>query len=181
MEEIIKKNWNYILYKTDGEYFLSVVCGTVAIFDRNIRLYPDELQKYVQHGEKYTDELARKICYSPDSFSNRHLQWFDKHTAVTSLKITLENNGEIIQTAQSQKGNQQNNHWVDILYNISPEIIEALENPSPKKEPPSSKRLVLEINLNDRIVTAELPINPKPKTLLDYFAHALETRFLLKE
>lgn len=73
MEEILRSQWNYILYKKDDNLILSVVCGTVALFEVNIILNSMEVESYNQRGEDYINELAGEIRFSPKSFNKRHV------------------------------------------------------------------------------------------------------------
>ncbi|RRJ86694.1 hypothetical protein EG240_15855 [Paenimyroides tangerinum] len=72
-KEIIKKDWDYNFYKNEDKYILSVLCGTVGLFEINIQLSKDEISVYKEKGETYIDELAKSIQNSPSSFSNRNL------------------------------------------------------------------------------------------------------------
>lgn len=42
MKEIINKAWDYVLYENDGDYILSVLCGSIGIYELNIMLNSDE-------------------------------------------------------------------------------------------------------------------------------------------
>ena len=77
MKELVKKNWKYILYEDKGSLLLSVVCGTVALFDRNIRLNESEQKCYQQNGVAYLDKLASDISYSPEKYQDRHIVMTD--------------------------------------------------------------------------------------------------------
>jgi hypothetical protein len=76
MREIIKKPWNYTFFEDDGKYYLSVSCGTVAVFDINVQLTPEEINLYNEVGENFIDKLVGEIQYAPKEYSNRHLSKF---------------------------------------------------------------------------------------------------------
>jgi hypothetical protein len=68
----VKKPWSYILYRIDGKYVLSVVCGTVALFDRNIPLNPEEVAQALESSESL-DALAAEIFNGGDEYRLRHI------------------------------------------------------------------------------------------------------------
>jgi hypothetical protein len=72
-QEIIKKDWDYNFYKDEDKYILSVVCGSVALFEIKIQLNSEELKAFDEGGDGYIDKLAKEIQYSPSSFSNRNI------------------------------------------------------------------------------------------------------------
>jgi hypothetical protein len=39
MQVLVKKNWEYILYKENQRYFLEVVCGGAAMFELKISIW----------------------------------------------------------------------------------------------------------------------------------------------
>ncbi|WP_294304370.1 hypothetical protein [uncultured Chryseobacterium sp.] len=61
MQVLIKKEWQYILYKEDQKYLLEVVCGSLGIFELKIVLNSEEINDYLSYGEIYIAELAEKI------------------------------------------------------------------------------------------------------------------------
>jgi hypothetical protein len=71
MQELIRKDYDYILYQEEEKLLLSVVCGTVAVFELTILLTKKEVLQYQQQGEAFTDSLASKIQYNPDDFVKR--------------------------------------------------------------------------------------------------------------
>jgi hypothetical protein len=74
MKELSKKKWTYILYEINGQLLFSVVCGTVALFDRNIYLNEEEIKIYNEKKDAFLDLLAEKIRNSPDKFEDRHIK-----------------------------------------------------------------------------------------------------------
>ena len=69
MIELIKKNWNYVLYKNQGEYILSVVCGTVGLYEIEVKLNSEQRLNYENEDEGFIDELAQKIRDNPILYS----------------------------------------------------------------------------------------------------------------
>lgn len=74
MKELLKSRWNYILYEKEDKLLLSVVCGTVGLFDRNIYLTEDEIKHYELDGEAYITKLAREINSDPSKYEPRHVK-----------------------------------------------------------------------------------------------------------
>ena len=76
MRVIFKKPWDYTFSEEEGKYYLSVSCGTVAVFDVNIQLNSEEVSSYEKKGEEFIDQLAGDIRFAPKEYSNRHLSMF---------------------------------------------------------------------------------------------------------
>ncbi|MDC7235937.1 MAG: hypothetical protein PQJ58_22125 [Spirochaetales bacterium] len=74
MNKITEEKWSYILLDDDGLLLLSVLCGTVGIYDTNIYLNEYEEGQYKVSGEAYIKELAGKIRMSPKSYHDRHVR-----------------------------------------------------------------------------------------------------------
>jgi uncharacterized protein YhaN len=75
MEEIVKKDWKYVLYRTEqNQLLLSVVCGSVALYDLNFILNSEEKELFRKEGVKFLDELAEKVSYSPQLFEERKVE-----------------------------------------------------------------------------------------------------------
>ena len=72
METIIEKQWDYTFSKKDdGQLLLSVVCGSVGLFEIDIVLNLQETDQYDKHGEAYIDQLAKQIRHKPSEWSSR--------------------------------------------------------------------------------------------------------------
>jgi len=71
MQKVIDKSWNYVLYKSDEDYLLDVLCGSVGMYQLKIWLNTSEKESYLLRGEDYIDELARTIQRNPSSFKER--------------------------------------------------------------------------------------------------------------
>lgn len=70
---IIKKDWDYSFHKYKNMYILSVVCGSVALFEIKIELNKEELKRYKEEGHNYIERLVRDIQFSPSAFSERNI------------------------------------------------------------------------------------------------------------
>lgn len=75
MKEILKKDWKYVLYQTEQDNFiLSVVCGSIALYDLDFVLNIDEEERFRKEGVEFLDELAEKVNYSPQLFEERKVK-----------------------------------------------------------------------------------------------------------
>lgn len=75
MKEVVKKNWEYVLYQTEqSELILSVVCGSVALYDFDFVLDAQEKEQFKEEGSKFLDELAAKVNYNPLAFEHRKVE-----------------------------------------------------------------------------------------------------------
>ena len=73
MKELARSNWNYILYEDDENLLLSVVCGSIGLFDRNISLNAVEKKSYLKEGIIYIEKLAVLIRKDPKKYEFRHI------------------------------------------------------------------------------------------------------------
>ncbi|MEQ1922414.1 MAG: hypothetical protein ABL952_07885 [Pyrinomonadaceae bacterium] len=74
MERIQEEHYFYIAWHDTAadEYFLDVLCGTVAQYTIVIKLTPEEIERFKADSATLR-ELADKISYSPDSYRSRHI------------------------------------------------------------------------------------------------------------
>ena len=74
LKKIEEKEWAYTLYAYKDNYILSVICGSVGLYDRNI--FVDELiiKQLESDGVKVLDELASSIRNNPKKYSQEHIQ-----------------------------------------------------------------------------------------------------------
>ena len=76
MRVIEESNWSWILYQDEDAYFLSVLCGGVAMYTIDIQLSSREALQYERNGHAYVKDLAKSLRQSPTKHSERHLQLF---------------------------------------------------------------------------------------------------------
>ena len=69
MTVIAKKDWEYVLFKKGNDYILSVVCGTVVVYDTEIKLSREQLKKFEKEGNIFLDALAEEIRFAPEKFN----------------------------------------------------------------------------------------------------------------
>ena len=72
-ETILDKPWNYTLISESNKYFLSVLCGTVGMFEVKIELTEEEEKSYVKKGAEYIDKLADQIRNNPGEYNKRDI------------------------------------------------------------------------------------------------------------
>ncbi len=74
LKTIEEEPWFYILEHDDGtdEYFLDVVCGTVAIFTIKIKLETKEVEGY-RSDQTSIRTLAYDICDHPGDYLDRRV------------------------------------------------------------------------------------------------------------
>ena len=74
LKKVEEKAWTYTLYAYKDKYILSVICGSVGLYDRNI--FVDELmiKQLESDGIKVIEELASTIRYNPKKYSQEDIQ-----------------------------------------------------------------------------------------------------------
>lgn len=71
MKVIAESTWSWLLY-ADGECrWLSVVCGTVGLYELVIELDADE-RALIASDANQVEQLARSICGAPMRYRSRH-------------------------------------------------------------------------------------------------------------
>lgn len=73
MQDLINKNWDYILSQENEDYFLEVICGTVAIYTICFKLDEDEKSRFLAEGESYLDQLAWRVRDWPEEYLKRRV------------------------------------------------------------------------------------------------------------
>ena len=69
-ELIADSTWDWSLYRlTDGSLVLSVVCGTVGIYEIDVTLGPETTAAYEGDGVEAIKRLAAEVVYSPHKWS----------------------------------------------------------------------------------------------------------------
>ncbi|WP_353777156.1 hypothetical protein [Winogradskyella sp. 3972H.M.0a.05] len=70
MKELITKQWNYRLsVNSSNEHILSVVCGTVGLYEVEVILTANQVEAYKSKGESMLDEIAEAIRKNPQHYS----------------------------------------------------------------------------------------------------------------
>ena len=78
VEEVLQVSWTYTLYRHEERFFLSVVCGTVGLFETDVELTSAEIADYRKLGKESVDALAKAISDAPKAYNDRHIKTFFK-------------------------------------------------------------------------------------------------------
>ena len=87
MKVIDQIAWSWTLYEYDGEYMLSVICGSVGLFSRDIILNIEETDNYLKNGIDEIIKLAKVITYRPQYYKTRHIIAFHEDLAVKNANL----------------------------------------------------------------------------------------------
>ena len=74
MKEIDSSRMLWTLYQDQEEYYLSVICGSVAIFETSIRLSKSEYVQYSQQGSDILDRISSKVRNSPKDYQSVNIK-----------------------------------------------------------------------------------------------------------
>lgn len=72
-ENIIDIPWNYTLYIENGKYLLSVLCGTVGMFEITVVLNKVEKQEFEKSGKEFIENMAFEIRDNPEKWRDRDI------------------------------------------------------------------------------------------------------------
>ena len=72
MELLLKKDWKYSLMKEGEKFMLSVVCGSIGLYEIEIELNPFEVDNFKKAGQYYIEELVEKINKNPKEYISRN-------------------------------------------------------------------------------------------------------------
>lgn len=70
MKKVAEKRWQYVLYELDGDFIVSVLCGSVGFYELNIPLSPEEVTMALG-GDNSLDQLVRMIRDTPGKYAER--------------------------------------------------------------------------------------------------------------
>jgi hypothetical protein len=74
MQRIDQRDWAWTLYADGERRYLSVLCGTIAMYELTIELDDGEHARIEEPG--FLDGLAHEVSYRPDSYKARHVTGF---------------------------------------------------------------------------------------------------------
>lgn len=74
MKLISQEAWSYLLYQDGERYFLSVLCGSVAMYGVTIELSADEIVKITEGS---ISSLAKEIRNNPQPYNDRRIIGFE--------------------------------------------------------------------------------------------------------
>ncbi len=75
MEIIAQERWSYTLYKDDERHVISVICGSVGVYEVAIELNDQEINK-LNSEHDFIKSLSLSIRNNPDSYKNRKIAGF---------------------------------------------------------------------------------------------------------
>lgn len=84
MKVLSESNWNWMLYKSDESFILSVLCGSVGMFTREIVLSIDEVSEYLEHSDKAIEKVAQSVRSNPEKYQSRQIPDFHLNEAAKS-------------------------------------------------------------------------------------------------
>lgn len=62
-EKLVDVSWSHTLERKDDKLILTVLCGTVGLFDVAIELTTAEKEQYALNGKEYIESLAKTIHF----------------------------------------------------------------------------------------------------------------------
>jgi hypothetical protein len=68
MEIILNKRWNYQFIKDNGKYILSVMCGTVGLFEVDVELNKHQIANYKRNGIDFIEKCVKEIRANPNQY-----------------------------------------------------------------------------------------------------------------
>ncbi len=72
-----------MLFDDEGVQYLSVVCGSVGLYNVDICLTPEESASVTCDGTGVVAALARTVMLKPSAFQARHVDGFSKRLGVS--------------------------------------------------------------------------------------------------
>jgi hypothetical protein len=70
--KLAEKRWTYTLYRSDHSYVLSVVCGSVGLFELNIPLSDADGTKALE-DKGFLEQLVAEIADDPKKYSSQSI------------------------------------------------------------------------------------------------------------
>ena len=81
MDTIESEHWSWALLKDkDSVFYLSVVCGSVGLYEINFKLTKGEVRLYKAGGTKYLKSLAQEVNNNTKFYMQRNIINFIKST-----------------------------------------------------------------------------------------------------
>lgn len=77
MRVVAEETWSWMLLAEDEHLFLSVLCGTSAIYAIDIELSEAERAVYAAEGNVGIARIAKSVSGAPSTFRPRHLPNLD--------------------------------------------------------------------------------------------------------
>lgn len=67
--------WSWTLEEIDEGLLLTVLCGTVGLYEKAVLLEPDEIAAWNQHGPAGLEPLAEAIRYNAPTGTGLRHRW----------------------------------------------------------------------------------------------------------
>lgn len=74
---LAEETWAWMLYGDGARYFVSIVCGTVAVYTIDLELTVDEVAAFHREGAPFISRLALIVSSRPNEYRARHIARFD--------------------------------------------------------------------------------------------------------
>lgn len=92
MKVIDEEHWSWLLLAEGEALLLSVVCGTVGVYEIVVELDAAEAPAWRREGRASADRLARAIAHSPSKFAARNVGDFHDRPGVADAITTWRSN-----------------------------------------------------------------------------------------
>lgn len=89
---VAEASWCWMLFQDNEDFILSVLCGSVGIYTRDILLSEAEVASYHQDGITAIEKLAEQVRNHPEAYQPRHLQDFHNNQAAKNAAKEWRNN-----------------------------------------------------------------------------------------
>ena len=73
--ELHQEPWSWTLEQVDEGLLLTVLCGTVGVYEKAVLLEPDEVAAWQQDGPAGLEPLAEAIRYNAPTGTGFHHRW----------------------------------------------------------------------------------------------------------
>ena len=70
---LFSKNWEYRLFEVNGYYIISIIQGTVGIYEISTILSEQECELYEQIGNEYLETIYKELKCDSTGFDSRHI------------------------------------------------------------------------------------------------------------
>ena len=70
MDCLEKENWCYRLLRDNENYYLAVLCGSVALYEICVQLSKNEINEYIKYGKTFCNNKAEEVRKNPNNFVN---------------------------------------------------------------------------------------------------------------
>lgn len=79
MQVLESSPWDWMLFRSEGKLFFTVLCGSVGVYSLDVQLSESEVADYGSRNREALESLAKMIRMNPESYSDRHIKDFHDH------------------------------------------------------------------------------------------------------